>query len=237
MENIENHREHLIVIVLRAVDDSGNATSHNHSIVIDVRHQHGKFDVVTLMAALQGTDIESLNKDFINKELLPWQEGTTRSIVKKLRGVWLTLDEYAIVIAAKAASAKKGIKRQPTGTERGETTPKIPSWLFKSRSPKEKPCPIKRQRRGHSEEKQAKWPREDGGRGRSSLLRDHRANRDVQVRPTRGGLQEIRLHSERILAEPQGVLPVRDGSYKSTHQPMHHSVRRLYHSNALEVIG
>ena len=52
MENIEDHREHFIVIVLRAVDDSGNAMSHNHSIVIDVRQQHGKFDVVTLMAAL-----------------------------------------------------------------------------------------------------------------------------------------------------------------------------------------
>ena len=52
VESIEDHREHFIVIVFRAVDDSGNAMSHNHSIVIDVRHQHGKFDVVTLMAAL-----------------------------------------------------------------------------------------------------------------------------------------------------------------------------------------
>ena len=73
VENIEDHREHFIVIVLRAVDDSGNATSHNHSIVTNVRHQHGKFDIVTLMDALQGTDIESLNKDFISKQLLPWQ--------------------------------------------------------------------------------------------------------------------------------------------------------------------
>ena len=52
VESIEDHHKHFIVIVLREVDDSGNATSHNHSIVIDVRHQHGKFDVVTLMAAL-----------------------------------------------------------------------------------------------------------------------------------------------------------------------------------------
>ena len=37
VENIEDHRKHFIVIVLRAVDDSGNATSHNHSIVIDVK--------------------------------------------------------------------------------------------------------------------------------------------------------------------------------------------------------
>ena len=124
MESIEDHREHFIVIVLREVDDSGNATSHNHSIVIDVKQQHGKFDIVTLMAALQGMDIESLNEDFISKQLLPWQEGTARSVVKKLRGVWKTLDKYAIVTAAKAASAKKGIKWQPAGAECGETTPK-----------------------------------------------------------------------------------------------------------------
>ena len=124
VESIEDHCEHFIVIVLREVDDSSNATSHNHSIVIDVRQQYGKFDVVTLMAALQGMDMESLNDDFISKQLLPWQEGTARSVVKKLRGVWKTLDRYAIVIVAKAASAKKGIKRQPAGAERGETTPK-----------------------------------------------------------------------------------------------------------------
>ena len=76
------------------------------------------------MATLQGTDIESLNEDFISKQLLPWQEGTAWSVVKKLRGVWLTLDRYAIVTAAKAASTKKGIKRQPAGVECEDTTPK-----------------------------------------------------------------------------------------------------------------
>ena len=124
MESIEDHREHFIVIVIREVDDSGNVTSHNHSIVIHVRQQHGKFDVVTLMVALQGMDMESLNKDFISKQLLLWQEGTARSVMKKLRGVWQTLDRYAIVIVAKAASAKKGIKRHPAGVECGDTTPK-----------------------------------------------------------------------------------------------------------------
>ena len=44
--------------------------------------------------------------------------------MKKLCGVWLTLDRYAIVTAAKAASAKKGLKRQPVGADRGETMPK-----------------------------------------------------------------------------------------------------------------
>ena len=44
--------------------------------------------------------------------------------MKKLRGVWQTLDRYAIVTVAKAASAKKGQKRQPASVERGDTTPK-----------------------------------------------------------------------------------------------------------------
>ena len=159
VENIEDHREHFIVIVLRAVDDSGNATSHNHSIVIDVRHQYGKFDVVTLMAALQGTDIESLNKDFISKQLLPWQEGTARSVVKKLRGVWLTLDRYAIVTTAKAAFAKKGIKRQPADAERGETTPKRGrrgSRLGSSRAEAQKRNPTQSRDSGESTWKRSK---------------------------------------------------------------------------------
>ena len=76
------------------------------------------------MAALQGMDMESLNDDFISKQLLPWQEGTACSIVMRLRGVWQTLDEYAIVNVAKAASVKKGQKWQLASIERGETTPK-----------------------------------------------------------------------------------------------------------------
>ena len=76
------------------------------------------------MAALQGMDMESLNEDFISKQLLPWQEGIAWSVVKKLHGVWQTLDRYAIVTMAKAASAKKGIKRHPVGVERRDTTPK-----------------------------------------------------------------------------------------------------------------
>ena len=158
MESIEDHREHFILIVLRAVDDSGNATSHNHSIVIDVR-QHGKFDVVTLMAALQGTDIESLNEDSISKQLLPWQEETARSVVKKLRGVWQMLDRYAIVTAAKAASAKKGIKRQPVGVERRETTPKRGRGGFhpgSSRVEAQKRNPAQSRSSGEGTQKQSK---------------------------------------------------------------------------------
>ena len=124
VESIKDHREHYIVIVLREVDEAGMVTSHNHSIVIDVDNTHGKFNIENLMASLHGTDMERLNDKFIAKQLLPSQEGSARSVVKRLRGVWQTLDRYAIVTKAKATTSKKGIKRQPPSGPRDETTPK-----------------------------------------------------------------------------------------------------------------
>ena len=159
VESIEDHCEHFILIVLRELDDSGNATSHNHSIVIDVRQQHGKFDVVTLMATLHGMDMESLNNDFISKQLLPWQEGTTRSVVKKLRGVWQTLDRYAIVTVAKAASAKKGQKRLPASVEREDSTPKRGRGGFRpgsSRAEAQKRNPAQSRNNGKGTRKRSK---------------------------------------------------------------------------------
>ena len=44
--------------------------------------------------------------------------------MEKLRGVWQTLDKYAIVSVAKAASAKKAKKRQPPSGPRDESMPK-----------------------------------------------------------------------------------------------------------------
>ena len=72
VESIEDHREHYIIIVLREVDEASMATSHNHSTVIDVEYTHAKFNIENLMASLQGTDMESLNDEFIAKQLLPW---------------------------------------------------------------------------------------------------------------------------------------------------------------------
>ena len=111
------------------------------------------------MAALRGTDIESLNEDFISKQLLPWQEGTTHSVEKKLRGVWLTLDRYAIVTAAKAASAKKANKQQPPSGPRDETTPKRGrggSRLGSSRAEAQKRNPAQSRDSGEGTQKRSK---------------------------------------------------------------------------------
>ena len=76
------------------------------------------------MASFQGMDMESLNDEFIAKQLLPWQEGSACFVVKRLRSVWQMLDRYAIVNVATATTAKKGSKRQPPSSPCDETTPK-----------------------------------------------------------------------------------------------------------------
>ena len=55
-------------------------------------------------------------------------------------------------------------KRPPRRDHEQERKRRIPSWHFMSGSPKENPCPIEGQRRGHLEEKQANRHKEDGGR-------------------------------------------------------------------------
>ena len=184
VESIEDHRKHYIVIVLREVDEAGMATSHNHSIVIHVDDTHGKFDLENLMASHQGTDMESLNDEFIAKQLLPWQECSLRreEIAFSLANAGQIrycqcCDGYHCIEGQQTAAPKRPLRQDHVQKRKR----RILSWLFKSRGPKEKPCPIKGQRRGHSEEKQANWPREDGGRGRISLRCDDGADRDLPV--------------------------------------------------------
>ena len=159
VESIEDHREHYIIIVLREVDEAGMATSHNHSIVIDVDDTHGKFDIENLMASLQGMDMESLNDKFIAKQLIPWHEGTARSVVKRLCLVWQTLDRYAIVNVATATTAKKGSKWQPPSGPRNETTPKRGrgrSRLGSSRAEAQKRNPTQSRDSGEGTRKRSK---------------------------------------------------------------------------------
>ena len=69
------------------------------------------------------------------------------------------MDRYAIVTTAKAASAKKGIKRQPAGVERGETTPKRGrggSRLSSSRAGAQKRNPAESRDSGEGTRKRSK---------------------------------------------------------------------------------
>ena len=170
------------------------------------------------MAALQGMDIESLNEDFISKQLLSWHEGTARSVVKKLRGVWLTLNRYAIVTVAKAASAKKGIKWQPAGVERGETTPKRRrggSRPGSSRAEAQKRNPAQSRDSGEGTRKRSKpsgLERTVEGEGAASSVTTAQTGTSRSVPPAEDFEKFAFIH-------------VQDESYKSTHQPMHHSAR------------
>ena len=151
----------------------------------------GKFNVITLMAALQGTDMESLNEDFISKQLLPWQEGTACSVVKKLHGVWQTLDRYAIISVAKAASTKKANKRQPPSGPRDETMPKRGrggSHLGSSRAEAQKRNPAQSRDSGEGTRKRSKpsgQERTAEGEGAASGVTTARTGTSRSVPPTK----------------------------------------------------
>ena len=69
---IECVRTDYVVIVLRAVDDDGKDMEHQHSIVIDCKKDHARFDLENLMAFIEGTKWEPLNAEFTNSSYTPW---------------------------------------------------------------------------------------------------------------------------------------------------------------------
>ena len=149
--------------------------------------------------------------------------------MKKLRGVWQNLDRYAIVTVAKAASAKKGIKRHPAGVERGDTTPKRGrggSRPSSSRAEAQKRNPVQSRDNGEGTRKRSKPSgpeRTAEGEGAASGMTTAQTGMSRSVPPAEDF--EKFAYIQREFWQKQGVLPVRDGSYKSTHQPMHHSTR------------
>ena len=117
---VEDHQHNYVVIVLQAVDDSGKEIGHVHSIVINVHAQHpGKFDLATLMDTMDGTPMQSLNKDFRRMGYVPWKDGSTRSIAQRLHLIWQSLDRYTY----KNKETKPIVGGITTGGSRG---PKVP---------------------------------------------------------------------------------------------------------------
>jgi hypothetical protein len=103
---IEDHREDYVVIVLREVDDNGKPGKHSHSLILDVKAHHGKFDLQNLMTFLEGSQVESLNEEFENAGYVPWKHSTAKSNANRLRLIWQALDHYAV---------KNVEKRPPVG--------------------------------------------------------------------------------------------------------------------------
>ena len=93
---IEDHKENYVVIGLRKVDDNGKQKDHCHSIVIDVKSQHAKFDLENLMSFLEGSQMESLNKELENNHYSPWVDSTAKSNTSRLRQIFQTLERYAL---------------------------------------------------------------------------------------------------------------------------------------------
>ena len=93
---IKEHNRDYVVLVLREVDDVGEQGDHSHSIVIDTNSSHGKFDLESLMTALEGSQMESLNDSFVKSRYVPWQNTLAKSIASRLRVIFQTLDRYAL---------------------------------------------------------------------------------------------------------------------------------------------
>lgn len=72
-------------MTLRQVDDEGKEKEHFHSIVMNVNSFHGRFNIDNLVSFLEGSQMESLNKEFDKMEYIPWLESTTKSNAKQLR--------------------------------------------------------------------------------------------------------------------------------------------------------
>lgn len=96
---IDDYQSKYVVIGLRSVDDAGIPGSHFHSLVIDVDEYHANFDLDNLMTFLQGSEMDSLNEEFIKCKYVPWVNSTAKSNASKLRLIWITLDHYAVANA------------------------------------------------------------------------------------------------------------------------------------------
>ena len=82
--------------MLREVDDVGEQGDHSHSIVIDTNSSHGKFDLESLMTALEGSEMESLNDSFVKSGYVPWQNTSAKSIASRLQVIFQKLNRYAL---------------------------------------------------------------------------------------------------------------------------------------------
>jgi len=72
------------MLVLHKVDDMGKAGKQYHSIVMNVHLKHTQFDLENFMTFLEGSNMESLNQNFIDNENVPWKNRTTKTNATKL---------------------------------------------------------------------------------------------------------------------------------------------------------
>lgn len=122
---IDAHHEDYVVLVLREVDDTGKSGKHCHSIVMSVHSNHAQFDLETLMTFLEGSNMESLNNEFVENGYVPWKNGTAKSNARKLSLIFQTLDRYALanvqVTPSVGGSASRILDRPPRSSQTNPT--------------------------------------------------------------------------------------------------------------------
>ena len=117
---IESHREDFIVIVLREVDENGIEQDHCHSIVIDTNKHHARFDIDNLMTFLDGSEMSSLNNEFIKSGYVPWVESSAKSNANRLMRIFQTLDQYALANVC----VEPAPRRTPVQSNRAASNPR-----------------------------------------------------------------------------------------------------------------
>lgn len=124
---IEEHHNNYIVIVLREVADDGRLGDHCHSLVLDIRSDHARFDMAYLLKTLEDSQVMELVTTFEASKYLPWIDGNATVIARRLNNIWGGLDRYAIrhvqeVPAIGAPSKPKRRKSTDPGLPRSAAT-------------------------------------------------------------------------------------------------------------------
>ena len=80
---LENFHEQYVVIMVQAVDNSGEDTDHLHSIVVKLGGSGADFSIEGLLEKLHGTSLEVLQPD-LEAKYVPWTYTSPRVPIERL---------------------------------------------------------------------------------------------------------------------------------------------------------
>ena len=115
---LENFHQQYVVIMVQAVDSSGEDTHHLHSIVVKLGGSGADFSIEGLLEKLHGTSLEVLQPD-LEAKYVPWTYTSTESTYRKISSIYRTLSGY--VARAESAVASRLVRPQAGGRAEGRT--------------------------------------------------------------------------------------------------------------------
>ena len=115
---LENFHQQYVVIVVQAVDSSGEDTDHLHSIVVKLSGSGADFSIEGLLEKLHGTSLEVLRPE-LEAKYVPWTYTSAESTYRKISSIYQTLSRYTA--RAESAVAPRPVRPQPGGKAEGRT--------------------------------------------------------------------------------------------------------------------